>query len=158
MSLNITFKVPSPSPGIIRLRKQSAPKYAASPMCVFAHSTLEEEVCKIWHRFVIQSEQLYSGRIKHITTDVPRFKGTFHSKGGRVDGERGGMAVIQYQTIEHLNLRIGYCWRSFSCHISFARKGLLRKCFFYIGKNVKKIFKEQLRFSDVSNNRFGWAS
>ena len=95
---------------------------------------------------VCDTEQLYSGRIKYITTDVPpASKGLFTQKGGW-DGERGGMAVIQYQTIEHLNLKIGYSWRSFSCHISFATKGLLWTCFFYIGKKCKKSLKNSLDF------------
>ena len=83
VSLNITFKVPSPSPGIIRLRKQSAPKYAASPIthvCVCPLNSRRGSLQNLTQ--VCDTEQLYSGRIKYITTDVPPLQRDFSLKRG----------------------------------------------------------------------------
>ena len=68
------------------------------------------------------------------------------------------MAVIQYETIEHLNLKeLDIVGQAFPVTSVLQQRDFYERVF-SISENMKKIFEEQLRFSDVSNNCFGWAS
>ena len=63
----------------------------------------------------------------------PASKGLFTQKGG-VDGERGGMAVIQYETIEHLNLELDIVDEAFRVTSVLQQRDFYERVFFYIYK------------------------